>query len=87
MKCRGTFLIYRTIAKFSIRLVPEKTAFEIETHVDEYVRKVWKEHKSANSYKLRMDMAVDPWREDPTSGHFKAAAKAMKLVSNGKDLV
>lgn len=71
----------RTVAKFSMRLVPDQTARDTRIHVENHIRKMWSQYKSVNNLELRMDTAIDPWREDLTSSHYVAAASAMKLVT------
>lgn len=48
--------------------------------LDNHINKIWKAHGKVNSYTLNMDFGYDPWRQDPSGPHYKAAAAAIEKV-------
>lgn len=72
--------IDRVIAKFSVRLVPNQTAEETYKILDNHIKQIWQDNGNVNSYIFKMDFGYDPWRENPLSPHYKAAAEAINTV-------
>ncbi|XP_033214200.1 cytosolic non-specific dipeptidase-like isoform X2 [Belonocnema kinseyi] len=76
----------RVIAKFSIRLVPNQTAQKTYRILDNHINNIWKAYGKVNSYSLNMDFGYDPWRQDPSGPHYKAAANAIETVYGTKPI-
>ena len=71
---------FRVIMKFSIRLVPNQTVQKTYRILDNHIKKIWKAYEKVNSYTFNMDFGYDPWRQDPSGPHYKAAADAINTV-------
>lgn len=75
-----TVIPRKVIGKFSIRIVPNQTAAEVNRLVITYLNAKWAERGSPNSFKAQMTQGGEPWTEDPTHPHYEAAKRATKHV-------
>lgn len=75
-----TVIPRKVIGKFSIRIVPNQTAAEVERVVVNYLNKKWAERGSPNTYGCHLKHSGQPWMEDPAHPHYEAAKKATKHV-------
>lgn len=74
------FFIKRVTVNFSVRLVPNQTAEETFQILENHIKQIWHENGNVNFYNFKMNFGYDPWKENPSSPHYRAAAEAIKTV-------
>lgn len=61
-------------------MVPNQTVSRTYEQFRNYIQKLWEDSKSENIYNFQLRIGFNPWMEEPTSDHYKAAERAIETV-------
>ncbi|CAB9500595.1 Cys-Gly metallodipeptidase DUG1 [Seminavis robusta] len=75
-----TVIPSRVIGKFSLRLVPDQKAAQIESVVKEHVEAEFAKLGSPNKMSIKMSHGAKAWLSSPNHPNFQAASKATERV-------